>query len=219
MPYTTMEYTLDFNKYAERDCTWLEKSSYPSIWENWDVTLLCDHASVQYAILTPTWNQTKVTTKPAQCYCILPIFLFISRCVPIQCHPVGWSRLWQVSVPQLGRILWLGSGLSLHVVDPRCGNIQSLYHSRWLCFSTILFPFASRPRRNESNRGSRRASNTLRDANSLERDSSFLVILNVLFDPRNIIASICLINLTRRVSVTDIAHACVLNLTSIESDF
>lgn len=49
-----MEYTLDVNKYTERDCTWLEKSSYPFIGENWDVTLLCDHASVQYAILTPT---------------------------------------------------------------------------------------------------------------------------------------------------------------------
>ena len=51
-----MEYTLDVNKYTERDCTWLaiENSSYPSIRENWDVTLLCDHSSVQYAKLTPT---------------------------------------------------------------------------------------------------------------------------------------------------------------------
>lgn len=49
-----MEYTLDVNKYTERDCTRLEKSSYPSTAENWDVTLLCDHASAQYAILTPT---------------------------------------------------------------------------------------------------------------------------------------------------------------------
>lgn len=68
----------------------------------------------------------------------------------------------------MGRILWLGSSAGLHVVDPRGCHLQA-YQNPWeFSVSEDMLPSAARRGGDESDRVTRRLSNTGRDGNSLE---------------------------------------------------
>lgn len=68
----------------------------------------------------------------------------------------------------MGRILWLGSSAGLHVVDPGGCHLQA-YQNPWeFSVSEDMLPSAARRGGDESDRVTRRLSNTGRDGNSLE---------------------------------------------------
>lgn len=88
------------------------------------------------------------------------------------------GHLWFLSVPWLGRVLWLGSGLSVHAMDPRCCHIQDCNNPWEFTVSATLLSLASRWRRNEDDTGTRGANNTDRAGNSqLEEKCWFLLRL------------------------------------------
>lgn len=110
--------------------------------------------------------------------CVLIPFLYsFPRGFLIQRYTVERGLLWFLSVPWLGRVLWLGFGLSVHAVDPRGCHIQDCKNPwEFLVSATLLSP-ASRWRRNEDDTGTRGINNADRAGNSqLEEKCSFLFI-------------------------------------------